>query len=129
MTRGLPTFVRREFKVGLGVGTAITVLVGLIFLFLGASIDDAPAIIPSFPLWLVTFLGAELATLLVAWGGLAIYFGASRHSPSDAGHAPLALGLLAGALGGALFMVFMLLTPHQSGSSSDRPHRDKPRWD
>jgi hypothetical protein len=124
MQRGLPAFAGREFRVGVGVGTAITVVVGLIFLFLGASSGDAPALLPSVPLWLGALLAAELSALLVAWGGLAVYFGAAGGAPPGPAHRPLALGLLAGALGGALLVVlFLLLEADASGGSGGRRRR------
>jgi hypothetical protein len=128
MERALPTLIGREFKAGVGVGTAITVVVGLIFLFLGASFDDRPALIPSFPLWLGTLLAMELSALVIAWGGLAVYFGAPHRAPPGPVHLPLVLGLLAGALGGVLFVVaFLLLGPDRSERLSSRRRDDGAR--
>jgi hypothetical protein len=103
------SFRGREFTVGLGVGTAITVVIGLLFTFLGASFDDAPARIPSLSLWLGALLAAELSALLIAWGGLAIYFDASRLGSPAPTPRSLVLGLLVGALGGGLFVAALLL--------------------
>jgi uncharacterized integral membrane protein len=126
MERGWPTLVDREFKVAVGVGTMVTVVVGLIFLFLGASVDDRSAPIPSFPLWLLTLLAAEASALLVAWGGLVLYFGASHDGPAGRSQLPLVLGLLAGALGGVLFVVFLLIGDAYERSSR-RWRRDRAR--
>ena len=126
MQRGLPASAGQEFKVGVGVGTAITVVVGLIFLVLGASLDDRPALISSFPLWLGTLLAMEVSALLIAWGGLAVCFDASRRDPPGPAHRPIVLGLLVGALGGALFVVLYLLLAADGGESpSSRRRRDR----
>jgi hypothetical protein len=122
--RARPSFPGREFTAGVRVGTAITVVVGLVFVFLGASVDDAPALIPSLSLWLGTLLAAEFSALLVAWGGLAVYFGGPHRGPSEPAHLPLVLGLLVGALGGGLFLLVVLLD-RRGGPISHRRH-DRP---
>ena len=117
----------REFQVGAGVGTAITIVVGLLFIFLGASSDDRPALISSFPLWLGALLAMEASALVVAWGGLAVYFGASRRGPPSVPHTPIVLGLLVGALGGALFVVVFVLLAADGGTGAPRRRRDRAR--
>jgi hypothetical protein len=123
-TRSL--FLGREFTVGVRVGTAITVVVGFVFVFLGGSVDDRPAPIPSFSLWLGTLLAAELSALLIAWGGLAIYFDASRPGPPAPTHMSLVLGLLVGALGGGLFVAALLLNRWGSPISHRRHDMTQP---
>src|SRR4051812_47225102 len=105
MQRELPTVAGREFKVGVGVGTAITIVVGLIFVFLGVSSDDAPAIIPSFPLWVGMLLVVEGLALTVAWGGLTVYAGVFHRASPSLKRLPIGLGLVAGALVGVLLVI------------------------
>ena len=117
MARARPSFLGRGFTAGGRVGLAITVVVGLVFVYLGASVDDRPAPIPSVSLWLVTLLAMELAALLVAWGALVVYFGAA--------HRPLVFGLLAGAAGGVLFVILLLLDDSDYWeTATDDPRRE-----
>jgi hypothetical protein len=127
MQRALPTLAGREFKVGVGVGTTISIVVGLIFIFLGGSIDDAPPIIPSAPVWVGTLLVVEALALTVAWGGLTLYFGRFQHDAPSLSHRPIVLGLVAGAFGGALLLIVSLWLNQDGGdSASTRRRRGKP---
>jgi hypothetical protein len=115
MARARPSFLGREFTAGGRVGLAITIVVGLVFVYLGGSVDDRPAPIPSAPLWLGALLAMELAALLVAWGALVLYFGAPRR--------PLVFGLLAGAAGGVLFVILLLLDESDYWETTADDHR------
>ena len=67
MPGALPTLACRECKVGVAVGTPITLVVGLLFLFLGVSSDEASAIIPSARLWIGVLLAVDGLMLTAAW--------------------------------------------------------------
>jgi hypothetical protein len=128
MQRALPTLAGREFKVGVGVGTTISIVVGLIFIFLGASIDDAPAIIPSFPLWLGLLLVTETCALAAAWGGLTVYSGMAHHASPSLNHRSVVLGLVAGALAGVLIILVVLWQDTDRGDNSrSRRRRGEPK--
>jgi hypothetical protein len=124
MQRELPTLAGREFKVGVGVGTAITIVVGLIFIFLGGSIDDAPPIIPSAPVWVGTLLVVEALALAAAWAGLTVYAGVFHRDSPGLNHWPIVQGLVAGALVGVLLViVYLLLDADRDDRSSSRRRR------
>jgi hypothetical protein len=123
MQRALSALNEREFKVGVGVGTAITVVVGLLFVFLGGSIDDRPAIIPSTSLWLGALLAVECLALMAAWGCIMLYRAALYRDSPRLRQAPLVGGLVAGAIVGVLLVVIFVLGQIESDDHRSRRRR------